>query len=109
MKKIAMLVVMISAGLGAATALGATDWSTEDYDLYPGDFDGDGKTDLLYVAKDAARTSGIVRSDGSGPNIPFQSWPSNFLGIPWHSNLYTVVVADFNGDGTGQSGVPADP
>jgi len=98
MKNIAALAFVISA-LVAGVAHGATDWSTEDYDLYPGDFDGDGKTDLLYVAKDAAKASGIARSDGSGPNIPFQSWPSNFLGIPWHSNVYTVVVADFNGDG----------
>lgn len=99
MKRIAALIVMLSAGLAAGATYGATDWSAEDYDLYPADFDGDGRTDVLYIAKDAAKASGIARSDGSGPNIPFQSWPSSFLGIPWHSNVYTVVVADFNGDG----------
>lgn len=84
--------------LGAGVATAATDWSAQDYDLYPGDFDGDGKTDLLYVAKDAAKSSGIARSDASAPNIPFQSWPSNYLGIPWSGNQYSVIVADFNGD-----------
>jgi RHS repeat-associated protein len=84
--------------LGAAAAHAATDWSVQDYDLYPGDFDGDGKTDLLYVAKDASKASGIARSDGTGPNLPFQSWPSNYLGIPWSGNRYSIIVADFNGD-----------
>jgi RHS repeat-associated protein len=97
--KIAGLMVTAAGLLGALSATAATDWNTQEYDLYPGDFDGDGKTDLLYIAKDAAKVSGIARSDGSGPNIPFQSWPSNYLGIPWHSNLYTVLVEDFNGDG----------
>ena len=84
----------------ASVVRGATDWSAQDYDLYPGDFDGDGKTDLLYVSKDPAKASGIARSDASGaPNTQWQSWPSGFLGIPWHSNQYAVLVADFNGDG----------
>jgi RHS repeat-associated protein len=78
-------------------AFATTDWSTQDYDLYPGDFDGDGKTDVLYIAKDPSRASGIALSDGTGPNIPFQSWPSNYLGIPWYGNHFNVIVADFNG------------
>jgi RHS repeat-associated protein len=83
--------------IGAATVNAATDWSAQDYDLYPGDFDGDDKTDLLYIAKDASKASGIARSDGSAPNIPFQSWPSNYLGIPWSGNQYVAIVADFDG------------
>lgn len=94
------LVVIVAGLLAVSSALAATEWSTQEYDLYPGDFDGDGKTDLLYVAKDASQASGIARSDdGGGPNIAFQSWPSNYLGIPWHSNLYNVLVADFDGNG----------
>jgi hypothetical protein len=46
----------------ARVALGATDWSTQDYNLYAGDFNGDGKTDLLYIAKDPSKVSGIMRS-----------------------------------------------
>ena len=96
-KKLVRIAAILVGFLGFA-ANAATDWSTQDYDLYPGDFDGDGKTDLLYVAKDASKASGIARSDGSAPNIPFQSWPSNYLGIPWYGNQYAVIVADFNGD-----------
>lgn len=100
MRKITALALIIASGvLAGGRASAATEWSTQDYDLYPGDFDGDGKTDLLYVAKDMSQASGIARSDGTGPNIAFQSWPSNYLGIPWHSNVYTVIVEDFNGDG----------
>ncbi len=97
-KNTVLLVAGVLGLVASMVASAATDWSAQDYDLYPGDFDGDGKTDLLYVAKDAARASGIARSDGNGPNIPFQSWPSNYLGIPWYGNQYTVIVADFNGD-----------
>ena len=74
-------------------------WDAQDYDLYSGDFDGDGNTDILYVAKSASRSSGIARSDGTAPDIAWQSWPSNFLGIQWSGNAYNVIVADFNGDG----------
>jgi RHS repeat-associated protein len=91
-------IVLVS--LCATLAQAATDWSAQDYDLYPGDFDGDGKTDVLYVAKDSAKASGIAKSDSSGaPNTPWQSWPSNFLGIPWNANQYVVHIADFSGDG----------
>lgn len=95
---LAVLLVAFVAVLSGMRAQADTDWNSAEYDLYPGDFDGDGATDMLYVAKDPSKASGIARSDGSGPNIPWQSWLSNYLGIPWHSNLYRVVVADFNGD-----------
>lgn len=88
------------AWLGILPVQAATDWSAQDYDLYPGDFDGDGKTDVLYVAKDPAKASGIAKSDASGAlNAPWQSWPSNYLGIPWSGNQYIAHVGDFNKDG----------
>jgi RHS repeat-associated protein len=99
MNKNGIRIATIVLGLiGAAAVNAATDWSTQDYDLYPGDFDGDGKTDLLYVAKDASKASGIARSDGTGPNLGLQSWSSTYLGISWSGNTNRVVVADFNGD-----------
>jgi hypothetical protein len=83
----------------SAVAHTQTTWDAQDYDLYMGDFDGDGKTDILYIAKSPTGTSGIDLSDGNGANIPLQSWSSNYLGITWSGNQYTVIVADFNGDG----------
>jgi RHS repeat-associated protein len=88
-------VLLSVGGLVHAT----TEWNAQDYDLYAGDFDGDGKTDILYIARDPSKPSGIARSDGTGPNIAWQSWASNFLGINWSANTYNVIVADFNGDG----------
>jgi RHS repeat-associated protein len=93
---VALLIGCVS---GIAFAQTAGTWSTQDYDLYSGDFNGDGKSDLLYVAKAANRASGVLLSDGSSPTVAGQSWVSNYLGIPWAANAYGVVVADFNGDG----------
>ena len=100
MKNTKALTALLLWGLlggNAAQASGA--WSAQDYDFYAGDFNGDGKTDLLYVAKAADRASGILLSDGTSPSIPGQSWVSNYLGIPWAGNAYLVIVGDFNGDG----------
>jgi RHS repeat-associated protein len=113
MKRCAILLLVgILNLMAAAKGYAATDWSAQDYDLYAGDFNGDGKADVLYIAKDPSKASGIALSDGTGPNIPFQSWPANYLGIPWYGNHYTVIVADFNGDGHAdvllQSNTPGD-
>src|SRR6266513_679637 len=87
-------------------------WSTQDYDFYAGDFNSDGYTDLLYVARNPSNPSGILLSDGTAPTIAGQTWASDYLGIPWSSNAYTVLVGDFNGDGKTdiflQSNIPGD-
>jgi RHS repeat-associated protein len=86
-------------------AQGAPLWSEETHDLAFGDFDGNGRTDMLYVAKDPAQSSGIILTPNPGANgsPPLsdtnQTWSSNHLGIPWHSGIYRPIVADFNGDG----------
>jgi len=99
-KKSISFALAVWALMTAFAAHAATEWSAQEYDLYPGDFDGDGRTDVLYVAKDPAKGSGIARSDASGAsNAAYQTWPANFLGIPWYGNTYTPTVADFNGDG----------
>jgi RHS repeat-associated protein len=69
------------------------------YDLYPGDFDGDGRTDVLFIAREAGQVSGIALSDGQGFSRTLQTWSPTYLGIPWNDGQYRVVVADFNGDG----------
>lgn len=76
----------------------ATTWSTQTHDIYPGDFNGDGKDDVLVIAKDAASYSGIFITDGSNtPAVQHQSWNSGFLGINWHSGNYTAVIGNFDG------------
>jgi RHS repeat-associated protein len=95
--KVLMLGLMVIGAAGLARA--DTAWSTEDYDLYPGDFNGDGLSDLLYIARDARHLSGIALSDGAGFSTPLQSWGNAYLGIPWSDRTYRILVADFNGDG----------
>jgi RHS repeat-associated protein len=79
-------------------AQAATTWSTQDYDLFPGDFTNAGQQGFLFIAKNPSADSGIALSDGSGPNVLWQTWPSNYLGLNWSSSAYKVIVADFNGD-----------
>lgn len=86
--------------------LGATDvacadnpWSIRDYDLYAGDFDGDGRSDILYIARDPSRLSGITLADESGFNTSLQTWGNAYLGIPWSDGSYGVIIGDFDGDG----------
>jgi RHS repeat-associated protein len=76
----------------------AAPFSADTHEVYPGDFNGDGKSDLLVIAKDPAALSGIYAADASGqPTTVLQSWSSGFLGISWHENRYTAVVGNFDG------------
>ncbi len=80
------------------TAVLASELSAQTHILAVGDFNGDERSDLLYIARDPGQASGIALT-ATGPTIDHQSWPSNFLGIPWHSGNYEPVVSDYNGDG----------
>jgi RHS repeat-associated protein len=99
MKSILRAAATIVIFFAAFPAHAQSSWSAQDYDLYPGDFNGDGLTDMLYIAKDPSHRSGIVLSDGAGLNTPYQSWSDGYLGIPWSGGNYGAIVADFNGDG----------
>ena len=87
------------AWLASEPSWAVENWSGEDYDLHAGDFNGDRTTDLLFIARDPARPSGIVLSDGTGLRTLLQTWGNAWLGIPWTGGLYNVLVADFDGDG----------
>jgi RHS repeat-associated protein len=85
--------------MGAA-ANAAAQLSEKDYTLYAGDFNGDGRSDLLYVGKAPDKPNGIALADSSGaPQVGFQSWPATYLGIPWSTGQYVPAIGDFNGDG----------
>src|SRR6185369_6088325 len=89
-------------GLIAFSALShaATEFSEKDYNLYPGDFNGDGRTDLLYIGKTPDKPNGIALADTNGaPQIGFQSWSATYMGIPWSTGEFVPVIGDFNGDG----------
>jgi RHS repeat-associated protein len=96
--RLAVLAVGVSFGMSAHAA---TDWSAQDYDLYPGDFNGDGVTDILYVAKHPSMQSGITSLSTAYVWMPpvSQTWEGNHLGIQWYGNAYTPVLGDYNGDG----------
>jgi hypothetical protein len=85
--------------LGVEAAQAQLPWSDDTHQIAFGDFNEDGKTDLLYVAKSPSGTSGIALSNNAGPYQVSQSWASNFHGITWHSGTYRPIVADFSGDG----------
>ncbi|MEO8018728.1 MAG: FG-GAP-like repeat-containing protein [Pseudomonadota bacterium] len=85
--------------MGAAANAG-TQFSEKDYTLYAGDFNGDGRSDLLYIGKTPDKPNGIALADSSGaPQLGFQSWPATYLGIPWSTGQYVPSIGDFNGDG----------
>ncbi len=90
------LAALLAASFAARAQL---PWSEQTHQIAFGDFNGDHRTDVLYVARDAGQSSGIALSTGSGPYASGQTWASNYLGISWASAAYKPIVADFNGDG----------
>ncbi|MEI2277980.1 VCBS repeat-containing protein [Paenarthrobacter ilicis] len=68
-------------------------WGGFNLVLSPGDFDGDGKSDVL--ARDAAGTLYLYSGDGTG------GWkPGQVIGKGWNVFDQIVGPGDFNGDGT---------
>jgi RHS repeat-associated protein len=98
--RIAASVALCATFLLGHSVVHATEFSSADYNLYVGDFNGDGRSDLLYIGKTPDKPSGIALADANGiPQMGFQSWPADYLNIPWSSGAYKAVIGDFNGDG----------
>lgn len=91
-------------GLGLALIVSgarpASQLNLGQYALFPADFNGDGRTDLLYIGRAHNARSGIALADASGaPQMGFQSWNQDYLGINWSLEYIHPVIGDFNGDG----------
>ena len=84
-KKLERAFVTLALLLGSVAAHAQLPWSEETHQIAFGDFNGDGKTDLLYVARSSGASSGIALSNNAGPYTSSQTWASSFLGIAWHS------------------------
>ncbi len=77
--------------------LHAMNWSSETHELAVGDFNGDRRDDLLVIARDPWRKSGIVLADAEGqPNRVQQVWRSDHLGIDWSGNRSAPVIGSFS-------------
>lgn len=92
---------------GNALGLGS-DWTGDNVNVYVGDFNGDGLSDLVRHEKGGWGADGYYRqmeiylSDGDGT---FTNAPSDTngnalgLGPDWNGDYVNVHVGDFNGDG----------
>jgi RHS repeat-associated protein len=76
------------------------DWSADSHRLYTGRFDGGLQSEVLLQATDAGGLNGIVHADSDGHLTQLvETWPDDFLGIPWDASAASLYVGDFNGDG----------
>jgi RHS repeat-associated protein len=72
-----------------------TDWNAADMMLSPGDFDGDGKADLLQ-RRAADSNLYLVRGNGTGGWVDGQALK---VGTGWGGVSAALAPGDFNGDG----------
>ncbi|MBS0611666.1 MAG: VCBS repeat-containing protein [Proteobacteria bacterium] len=111
MRKSAWSAAGLLLGL-TGTLQAATQWSTQDYDLYAGDFNGDGRADLFLQAADAKGLNAVLLSDENGQftaKSPDQSWQDGYAGFDWAVSESNVLSGDFNGDKKADLLVQAKP
>jgi RHS repeat-associated protein len=76
------------------------DWTPDSHKIYPGDFNGDGRTDLFLQSVEEDEDWNyvfIAEGDGSFPTDPSQGWDNS--NIPWDKSKRHIILGDFNGDG----------
>ncbi|QGX41523.1 FG-GAP-like repeat-containing protein [Permianibacter aggregans] len=74
------------------------DWASSNYNVFAGDFDGNGQSELLLQPKTMGYVSHI-NSKNSLLDTLQQSLPNDHLGLSWLPKDHRLLVGDFNGDG----------
>ena len=80
--------------------LAGLDLSQASHHLLVGDYNGDGRDDLLLQANDRVGRTGVALAgkDGGFRSLA-SSWQDGALGLHWASAGSTIATGDFNGDG----------
>lgn len=75
------------------------DWRTSSHDVIIGDFNGDGKSDILLQPLTSSGTVYQLLSDGNHKfSSVYKSWQNGYLGKNWSKDLTNLLAADFNKD-----------
>lgn len=75
-------------------------WNADRQVLVSGDFNGDGRTDIIIQSKDESQGLAMVLADESGAlSVLHQTLIPFDLGPSWQASDYHLYAADFNGDG----------
>jgi hypothetical protein len=86
--------MLIGDGTGNFVSTGFTPgWNSQLFQMIPGDFNGDGKTDLLLKTVVPNTPSALCLSNGANAFV----CNPNFGPVGWDG--YNVITGDFNGDG----------
>ncbi|HET7396491.1 MAG TPA: VCBS repeat-containing protein [Gammaproteobacteria bacterium] len=76
------------------------DWVRSDSVAHTGDFNGDGRADVLLQSKQSGGVQAILLTDSTSQlDTITQTIPANYMGIDWSAATHTLVTGDFNGDG----------
>jgi len=81
---------------GGPESAAAAAWNRDTHQIGVGDFNQDGRDDLLLIARRPEGTSGIVLSTAAGIGRIHQAWPTDYLGIPWSEGRVAPVIGNFN-------------
>ncbi|MBW3568021.1 MAG: VCBS repeat-containing protein, partial [Proteobacteria bacterium] len=79
-------------------------WNANDAELHVGDFNGDGRDDLLWrrLAKTVSGEPAVafLAADANGEFTEItQEWDKDFLGAEWDPATHDIRIGDINGDG----------
>jgi len=83
------------------TSYAGADWSGGASRLLVGDFNGDGRDDVLIQTKTQSGLNAVVLTDTSGKPAATanQTWSNGYLGYTWSTPYRNLIIGDFNGDG----------